>query len=670
MKKQLSLLKHRLGWYLPIAALVLIIAGIVVLRYWPKLAPDRLSSLFASTSEAILEAMVAWHALGVVIVLGLLILIVSIRSAWAIALGVLGFIYTLFWGVWRVADMMTGVGINQSVIFHFFSGTEGADYTQFLREIIVFTAYVSLALLFLLLPWVMVWQRRRSQRLDHGSSSRHDTYHDLKYGSTISLALGCLLVGAGWLASPWHQNILALTQTYSTLDSDQERRLEALYNTDRRSLSRDKNLVVLYLESVESTYFDETLFPDLLPQLRAQRSESAYFSGIEQTPGAGWTIAGLVNTQCGLPLVTPGAEPNEMGNVAHFLPKAKCFAEYLGENGFDTVYMGGSSSEFAGKGRFLEQHGFNTVRDKHYFKEWQQSKGKFAVWGAYDDEVLESTYAEFVELSKKETPFALFALTMDTHHPHGHISPSCKEVRYRDGEINTLNALRCADQLVSRFIDRVRSSPYYQNTRLVVLSDHLAMINDAQTLIEKADKRENLLMVFDSDVAPGERQVQGTMLDVGATLMSLMGADKTALGFGRSLFETDSINAPAYTRDYYTSGDVTQYLSFARGLWGMPTVKGEIRSNGQGVLVGDNRLEAPFFSVLDEQNKVVELYFQNFAEHIDSLKEGARYLYALECEETRSADVGVCLVSGLKGAGERVFSSSELVNGILATDIL
>ncbi|WP_227370579.1 sulfatase-like hydrolase/transferase [Halomonas sp. M20] len=666
MKKQSSLLKKRLGKYLPIAALIIVVGGFLVHSYWPVLAPDRFPRLFAAiTPETILETLVTWHALGVVIVLGLLILIVLTPSAWAIALGMLGFIYTLFWGLWRVADMMTGVGINQSVVFHFFSGTEGADYTQFLREIIVFTAYVSLALLFVLLPLVKTWRQRR-RSVDRVSPVRHD----IKYGTMVSLTLGCLLVSIGWLASPWHQNIVALTHTYSTLDSDQERRLEALYNTDRRSLSRDKNLVVLYLESIESTYFDESIFPDLLPRLRAQRNESAYFSGIEQTPGAGWTIAGLVNTQCGLPLVTPGAGANEMGKVAHFLPKAKCFAEYLDENGFDTVYMGGSSSEFAGKGRFLEQHGFKTVRDKHYFKEWQQSKGKFAVWGAYDDEVLESTYSEFVELSKKETPFALFALTMDTHHPHGHISPSCKEVRYRDGEINTLNALRCADRLVSRFIDRVRSSPYYENTRLVVLSDHLAMINDAQEMIEKADKRENLLMVFDSDVAHGERRVQGTMLDVGATLMSLMGADKTALGFGRSLFEKDSTGTPAYTRDYYISGDVTQYLSFARGLWGMPTVQGEIRSNGQGVLVGDNRLEAPFFSVLDDKNKVVELYFQNFAEHIESLKEGARYLYALECEEARSADVGICLVSGLKGAGERVFSSSELLNGILATDIL
>ncbi|SHF85219.1 phosphoglycerol transferase [Modicisalibacter ilicicola DSM 19980] len=656
MKSQPLLVRNRQGWFLAFISIVVFAAGALAYFHWP-------GSLNPLDVDDAIDALVDWHAFGALVVLGLVVLILSTRSASMIVLGLFGFVYILFWGVWLVADMMTGVGINQSVLFHFFSGTEGADYSQFWREILVFAGFVALALASLVLPVLKIRRHRRHPRTPRRSSAR---------SIMASLALGGLLVGTGWLASPWHRDLMALTRTYSLLDGDQERRLEALYDTDRRTVSRDKNLVVLYLESFEATYFDERLFPDLLPELRELRQASTHFSGIAQTPGAGWTIAGLVNTQCGLPLVTPGAGGNDMGRVERFLPKAKCLAEYLGENGFETVYMGGASGEFAGKDRFLTQHGFDIVRDKHYFQEWQDAThSEFSGWGAYDDELLERTYAEFVELSKQDTPFALFALTMDTHHPHGHLSPSCEGVRYRDGEIRTLNALHCADRLVARFIERVRRSPYYADTRLVVLSDHLAMVNDAKELIDRADKRENLLMLFDSDVAPGERRVQGTMLDVGATLLSLMKADRTALGFGRSLLEQPMPTTRSYTADYYTTGDVTEYLSFARGLWDMPTVFGEIRSNGKGVLLGDNRLEAPFFSVLNEHNKVVELYFHNFAEHIDGLKEGARYLYALECEESLRGDsAGVCLVSGLKGAGERVFSSTELIDGILAADIL
>ncbi|MFD2192363.1 sulfatase-like hydrolase/transferase [Pistricoccus aurantiacus] len=604
-----------------------------------------------------MTTLLAVNAFGALVLLGIVFSILISRSRWVLLPGLLGFVYVLFWGVWQVADMMTGVGINQSVLFHFFSGTEDADYRQFLKEIVVFAGFVTLAVSVLAGSVFQAWRNRVAAKPVSRAS-----------GFLPSL-IGCGVVIIGWLISPWHLNLLALKDSYVALDADQTRKLRAMYDTSPRRITSDKNLVVLYLESVESTYFDERLFPELLPALRERRGESLHFSGIAQTPGTGWTIAGLVNTQCGLPLATPGAGDNDMGRVRYFLPKAKCLAEHLQDNGFRTVYMGGASGKFAGKDRFLEQHGFDVVRDKEYFSTWKgMAESEFSGWGAYDDELLEGVFDEFVTLSEKQEPFALFALTMDTHHPHGHISPSCRGVRYRDGKLKSLNALACADRLVSRFIDRVRASPWAADTTLVVLSDHLAMVNDATPLIEKAKRRDNLLMVFDSDIAPGERRVQGTMLDVGPTLLSLMRADTAALGFGRSLLEPGRSNQ-AYSRDYFASDDVMEYLSFSRTLWDMPQVVGQIRSDGdKGILLGGNQFEAPFFSVLNESNKVIELYFYNFSQHLADLQEGVRYLYARECEEVKSPNPGICLVAGLKGVGEKVFSSTELVEGVSALE--
>jgi phosphoglycerol transferase len=508
------------------------------------------------------------NALGILVLMGIVVSIRASRSSWVILTGLLGSIYVLVWGVWQVADMMTGVGINQAVIFHFFSGTEDADYRDFLKEMAVFAGFVTLSVSILVLSVAKAWRNRFYQR---PASPRHGLLPPL---------IGCLVVAVGWLAAPWHQNMLALKDSYVTLDASQIRKLRALYDTAPRSIAGDKNLVVLYLESVEATYFDEDIFPGLLPALQELRRESMTFSGIAQTPGTGWTIAGLVNTQCGLPLAPPGVGNNDMDRIQHFLPDAKCLAEHLQDNGFETVYMGGSSGEFAGKDRFLEQHGFDVVRDKQYFNQWQGiGDSEFSGWGAYDDELLDGVFDEFVALSKKPEPFALFALTMDTHHPHGHISPSCHDVQYADGNMKALNALACADRLVSHFIDRVRASPYFADTTLVVLSDHLAMVNDAKPLIDQADQRENLLMVFDRDIAPGLRRVQGTMLDVGATLLSLMKTDTTDLGFGRSLLESNEAN-DAYSRDYFVTGDVMEYLSFSRTLWEIPKVVIEIGSDG------------------------------------------------------------------------------------------
>lgn len=515
-----------------------------------------------------MEILFGVNAFGILVLVGIAWSIVASRSRWMILTGILGSIYVLFWGVWQVANMMTGVGINQAVIFHLFSGTQDADYRDFLKEMVVFAGFAIVSLSILVLSVAKAWRNRFHQR-PVSSKNRF-----------MPPSIGCLVVAVGWLVAPWQENLLALKDSYATLDASQLRELRALYDTAPRAIAGDKNLVVLYLESFETTYFDEDIFPGLLPALQERRKESLTFSGIAQTPGAGWTMAGLVNTQCGLPLATPSGSHNDMGGVQHFLPAATCLAEHLQDNGFQTMYMGGASGEFAGKDHFLEQHGFDVVRDKEYFSQWQGvGDSEFSGWGAYDDELLDGVFDEFVALSKGPEPFALFALTMDTHHPHGHISPSCRDVQYADGKMKSLNALACADWLVSRFIDRLKASPYFADTTLVVLSDHLAMVNDATPLTVQADERENLLMIFDRDIAPGKRQVQGTMLDVGATLLSLMNTDTTALGFGRSLLEPRGAKG-AYSRDYFVTGDVVEYLSFSRTLWDMPKVIGQVGSDG------------------------------------------------------------------------------------------
>lgn len=648
--------RRSLFWPLALSHSLVFVAGAVCyrLRLWP-FGEGYYAAITAIEPIGVLGFLATIHALEGFVVLCLFYLIARSRSRLAIVLGVLGFFYVFLWGLWVVSDMMTGVGINQSVIFHLFSGTEGADYSQFLEEVAVAVAFLSLALAILVFSLGVGWRARRSPE---------------RRARMRPLVLGIALLASGWLVSPWHHDFMTLADSYARINSEQAKRLDTLYVTEPRTIANKKNLVVLYLESVELTYFNEALFPGLLPNLNRLREASLSFSGIEQSPGAGWTIAGMVNTQCGIPLVTPGAGINQMGHVQHFLPEAKCLAEILAANGYHTVYIGGASGEFAGKGGFLRQHGFMEVKDRAYFQtERPLPESAFSGWGLYDDTLLDIVHEEFVTLSAEDGPFALFALTMDTHPPNANVPPSCVGLEYGDGSRKALNSLRCTDRLVGAFIEKIRRSPYYENTTLVVLSDHLAMVNDAKALLDKAQRRENLLMVFDTSLPPGERDVRGTMVDVGATLLDVLDASETRLGFGRSLLAANEVK-PSYSSAFFADENLADYLSFSRQLWDMPSVVGRIYSDGNGgVVFGENLVDAPFFSVLDSQNKIVEIYFDDFAEKLDQLHQGARYLYALSCERARGGDSGVCLVSGLKGAGEKIFSPMELVEGVRAAEL-
>lgn len=66
-----------------------------------------------------------------------------------------------------------------------------------------------------------------------------------------------------------------------------------------------KNLLLIYLESLEKVYTEESIFPGLTPYLNELKSQALWFSQMLQTRGTSWTVAGMMATQCGTPLLTP-----------------------------------------------------------------------------------------------------------------------------------------------------------------------------------------------------------------------------------------------------------------------------------------------------------------------------------------------------------------------------
>lgn len=57
-----------------------------------------------------------------------------------------------------------------------------------------------------------------------------------------------------------------------------------------------KNLVLIYAESLEQAYFDNDLFPELLPELSALRRESVSFDKVIQVKGTGLALQQLTLT--------------------------------------------------------------------------------------------------------------------------------------------------------------------------------------------------------------------------------------------------------------------------------------------------------------------------------------------------------------------------------------
>ena len=352
----------------------------------------------------------------------------------------------------------------------------------------------------------------------------------------ISLAL----VPLAWVTHPGMADIYSLVKV--RLDESNTTRPEQFVTPPTAlSFEQPKNLIYLYLESLEATYFDESVFPGLLPNLKRIREEAHSFDNIRQADSTGWTIAGMVASQCGAPLIRPIGGRNEATPEGGFLSKAVCIGDLLSREGYALSYMGGADLDFAGKGEFYRDHNFDSVKGLNELRHRVDSD-YLTSWGLYDDSLFTFMREELDRLSSQARPYAFYGLTLDTHHPFGHIPDSCEDLTYGDDMDPMLNAIHCSDKLVGEFYDWLEQTGKLENTTLVLASDHFAMRNTVWYKLEVMDRR-NLLMIVDADLPTGNNDKIGTTLDVAPTLLTTMGYELDAFGYGRSLLGNSLISS-------------------------------------------------------------------------------------------------------------------------------
>lgn len=340
--------------------------------------------------------------------------------------------------------------------------------------------------------------------------------------------------------SPAFRQITELVKSQSR-DGDPD--FAAYYKEPSKTIPDPKlNLVYIYGESLERTYFDNEAFPDLTPELGALKNEGLDFSHTQQLPGTDYTIAGMVASQCGIPLFAP-FEGNASASVSSFFPQNICLGDILKNSGYQNYFVQGANLRFAGKDVFLKSHGFDhlygseelksVVADPHYRNDW----------GFYDDTVLDEAWKKFEELSRSGQRFSLFTLTVDTHHPDGFISRTCNRKKYDfDGKPNqSFSAVSCSQENIATFINKIKASPWFKDTVIVVSSDHLAMNNTAWKYLNKQD-RNNLFFVIRGDKPQQETlAVKRNTMDNGATVLDILGGDNY-LGLGRSSLSGQSMS--------------------------------------------------------------------------------------------------------------------------------
>jgi phosphoglycerol transferase len=325
-----------------------------------------------------------------------------------------------------------------------------------------------------------------------------------------------------------------------------------------------KNLILIYVESLEAGYSNRQVFGDnLIAPLTDLGATS--FDSYQQMPGTGWTIAAMVATQCALPLkrVTVFDENTQGELVESFLPNATCLSDILAERGYRNVFMGGGSPTFAGKGKFLRAHRYHEVYGK---EDWQRQgvpQRAMNGWGLFDEDLFGRARLKLGQLHAAGQPFNLTLLTVNSHEPSGFLSNSCAQ----RGHAGFEGVIRCTALDVAAFVRFVSDSGYLRDTNIVILGDHLARRNPLSRQLERLPAR-SLFNAFVGDAVPPTNRAQLVHFDLLPTILEFNGftVEGGRLGLGYSGFNHHAVRLDAHRLDEMRASVLNRSERY-RALW-------------------------------------------------------------------------------------------------------
>lgn len=311
---------------------------------------------------------------------------------------------------------------------------------------------------------------------------------------------------------------------------------------------KKRNLIYIYLESVEMTYADKksggALDYNCIPELTKLALENDCFTGSKDklngakvSFGTTYTMGGMVAQSSGLPVV--GGVGNAASQQDSFYPGATVLGDILKREGYNNELMIGSKVEFGGRGVYFTSHGNYKIFDYTYaLQNNKLPSNDYYVWWGYEDSKL-FTFAkeELKDLASKDAPFNLTLLTVDTHFEDGYVCPECKD------EYGTqyANVMACSSRQIKAFIDWIKQQDFYENTTIVLNGDHLTMDKDFLDGIDAQFDRRTFTAIINSAAKVEEnKDREYNTLDLFPTTLAAMGCkiDGDRLGLGTNLYSS------------------------------------------------------------------------------------------------------------------------------------
>ena len=332
--------------------------------------------------------------------------------------------------------------------------------------------------------------------------------------------------------------------------------------TDKLTPTRKLNLVTIYAESLENTFSNEEIFGS---NLNAPLENVFGQTEFEMHPvgGTQWSIAGLVASQCGIPLAAflknaAGAYTNE------FLGGVTCLSDILAEFGYYQEFLVGVDAKFSGMDKFAQTHGYTNVRGKFELEKFKIDHPRTSWGGAlHDDTILEITADEIIKLHKSGQPFNFTVVLTDNHAQNGYLSPRCQTAGLNR---QLLEVIQCTNKSIAAFTQRLSDENVLDDTVIVVMGDHLFMGNFDENL--HGQKRSVYFNYLTKQIPETPTNItEISHFDVYPTMLSLVaGIDFPTLHLGVNLLTPDG-DAKRRLHGYVFGSEYHSNAAFFKRFW-------------------------------------------------------------------------------------------------------
>lgn len=376
------------------------------------------------------------------------------------------------------------------MIFHFVSdiGDTFNEYKTSIREKIIVPAFVVALLWFLAIKFSKFFKK-----------------HSLKF--SFAFLIVSLIVANAKMS---FYDIFSYFFVYSDIYEKEYK------NPDfsKISLQNPKNLIIVYAESLELNYSElrKNRKVDITNLKEIAKNGVVFNNGHKMLNNTGWTAAGLLAYNCGIPLSIVG-DKNET------YKKMTCLGDILDHFGYDQEYLLGSDATFANAKEFFITHKIKVSDLKS-----MNLKNDFG-WGIYDDKIFKIAKEKLNQKATLHKPFAFYISTINMHFP-GNKSPGCKSMDDRYTE-----SIYCTDKELSEFLKWIMKQDFYKNTSVIVLGDHLSQV---QRYFKRSSDRRIFNLFLNSGFKSVNTNRKVNHFDMLPAILESINISVEAFGLGRN----------------------------------------------------------------------------------------------------------------------------------------